>query len=158
MHFKSLDDVPEKWRDQAASLLSGSAPAHRAPPASDTQASPMPFAPFGTFLCGADQEALKKLNKTERRFYDEFSKKPETLWMGVHAFRLRLGPNTHYTPDFEILDRTGTLSIVDVKGTFTREDAQLKIKMAARLFPMFRFIKAEWGMKKGVFTLSVIRG
>lgn len=44
-----------------------------------------------------------------------------------------------YRPDFLILTRTNNVEFHEVKG-YLREDAQIKLKVAAELFPWFKFI------------------
>lgn len=100
------------------------------------------FRPYAAMNVGADAVALADLNKTEKRYYEILKTRPDLVWIGVHTFRLRLAANTHYTPDFTTLDTQGVLTMIDTKGAFTWEDAQLKMKLAARLFPFFRFVKA----------------
>lgn len=75
----------------------------------------------------------------------------ELLWWGFEAMTLRLADRTRYTPDFAVLKLAGEdgerwLEFHEVKG-FWRDDARVKIKVAAEMFP-FRFIaitKAKGG-------------
>lgn len=60
------------------------------------------------------------------------------LWYGFEAIKLRLADATFYTPDFFILNRDGLLECHEVKG-FWEDDARVKIKVAASMFP-FRFL------------------
>jgi hypothetical protein len=55
-----------------------------------------------------------------------------------------LAPTMTFTPDFRIeaLDRRYTF--VDVKGAHTWEDATVKIKAAAVLFPWHRWQQVRW--------------
>lgn len=55
------------------------------------------------------------------------------------SLTLRLADATRYTPDFlvELVDEQ--LELHEVKG-FWRDDARVKFKVAAELFPMFRFV------------------
>lgn len=50
----------------------------------------------------------------------------------------KLAPDLRYTPDFLILFADGSLECHEVKG-FMREDAAIKLKLAAQLFP-FKFV------------------
>lgn len=100
------------------------------------------FVPYRAMNVGADEVALADLNKTERR-YLEILRGRDLVWIGVKMFRLRMAANTHYTPDFQTLDKTGTLTMIDTKGGHVWEDAQLKIKLAARLFPFLKFVRAD---------------
>ena len=60
-------------------------------------------------------------------------------WYEFEPMRLILGHRCSYTPDFAALDDEGQLYFFEVKG-FWRDDARVKIKAAARRFPMFRFV------------------
>jgi hypothetical protein len=84
-----------------------------------------------------------EMNKTEQR-YDAFLQNEthagRILWHKFGAIKLRLADNTFLTVDFAVLpagDRV--LEMVDVKGGFTFDDARVKIKVAASLYP-FRFV------------------
>lgn len=78
-----------------------------------------------------------KLNKTEQA-YHEWLKRQDYQWVGVQCITLKLGDDCRYTPDFFCLDRHGELIAKEVKG-FWRDDAKVKIKVAARMFPFIRF-------------------
>ena len=52
--------------------------------------------------------------------------------------KLRLADNTFYTPDFMVVRFDGVIEFHEVKG-FWRDDARVKIKVAAKLFPWFKF-------------------
>jgi hypothetical protein len=74
----------------------------------------------------------------------------DVLWYEFEGMTLRLARRTHYRPDFPVLTPTG-LQFHEVKG-FMRDDAWLKLKMAARAFP-FQFIvvrrtKGEWSFQE----------
>jgi hypothetical protein len=60
-------------------------------------------------------------------------------WWAFEAITLRLAHDTRYTPDFAALDPGGHLVLHETKG-FWRDDAKVKIKVAAELYPFFRFI------------------
>lgn len=82
-----------------------------------------------------------KLNKTERRFlgwlrgcYHE--------WIGVQNITLKLADDCRYTPDFAYLG-SKQLIFYEVKG-FWRDDARVKIKVAARMFPWAMFVAVQW--------------
>jgi len=101
------------------------------------------FTPYRAMNVGADEITLKGLNKTEWRYLEILKTRPEYVWIGVKMHIFRPAGNTHYTPDFQTLDKDGLFTMIDVKGGFTREDSQLKMKIAARMLPMYRWVKAE---------------
>lgn len=78
-----------------------------------------------------------KLNKTERLFL-EFLKRGRHEWVGMHCMTLKLADDCRYTPDFWAVDN-GKLTAFEVKGFF-RDDAKVKIKVAARMFPWIEFV------------------
>ncbi len=70
----------------------------------------------------------------------------EILWHKFEAIKLRLAENTFYTPDFAVMQRDGLFEFHECKG-FWRDDARVKIKVAASLYP-FRFIAVKARAKK----------
>ena len=95
-----------------------------------------------------------KMNKTEAAYADYLDLLKaggQIIKWQFEAIKLRLADNTFYTPDFMVLNADSYLEIHEVKG-FMREDANVKLKVAANLFPYFKFIlvkkeKNKWDMK-----------
>ena len=89
------------------------------------------------------------MNKTEAA-YDahlwEQHHAGAVLWHKFEAVKLRLANNTFYTCDFAVLPASGVLEMHEVKG-FWQDDARVKIKVAASLYP-FRFIAVTVQAKK----------
>jgi len=80
-------------------------------------------------------------NKTEAAYeqYLEIQKKAGAVaWYRFEGLKLRLADNTFYTPDFAVMRSEGFLECHEVKG-FWRDDARVKIKVAAEMYP-FRFL------------------
>lgn len=78
-----------------------------------------------------------KLNKTERAYLEHLRAEGHA-WIGVQNITLKLADDTRYTPDFWLIDGEGLLCAREVKGFF-RDDAKVKVKVAARQFPFARF-------------------
>jgi len=103
------------------------------------------------FAIGRKRERGEQ-NKTEARFEREWIMPrvmaQEIAWFAFEAIKLRLADATFFTADFSILPVDGVLEIIDVKGSprIVEEDARVKIKVAAELFP-FRFFFA-WPLPK----------
>lgn len=57
------------------------------------------------------------------------------------AIKLKLAPSTFYTPDFMIFTTDGFIEMHEIKG-FWEDDARVKIKVAAEMFP-FRFLGVQ---------------
>lgn len=92
------------------------------------------------------------MNKTEAAYADLLeSKRRAGLLREYHfqALTLKLADDTRYTPDFFVVATDGTVECHEVKG-FWRDDAKVKIKVAARQFP-FRFIAVRYVKKTWLY-------
>lgn len=90
------------------------------------------------------------MNKLERRYSQQLELRRlagEIVWWGYEAIKLRLAERTYFTPDFVLQPPIGRLEIHETKG-FWREDARLKMKAAAELFP-FRFVGVQDAGRRG---------
>jgi len=90
-----------------------------------------------------------EMNKTEMAYEAHlFVRKAagEVLWYKFEGIKLRLADNTFYTPDFAVMLTNGQLELHEVKG-FWQDDARVKIKVAADLYPM-QFIAVQPKPKK----------
>ncbi len=91
-----------------------------------------------------------KMNKTEAHYacrLDLLVKAGEIEAFIFEGIKFRLAASTFYTPDF-IVVYPGHIEVHEVKG-FWHDDARVKIKVAAAMFPWFRFCavrkaKNEW--------------
>lgn len=63
--------------------------------------------------------------------------------------RLKLGADCTYEPDFMALMADGTIEFHEVKGGFITDDAMVKVRVAANLFPWFIFRLFQYD-RKGV--------
>jgi hypothetical protein len=89
-----------------------------------------------------------QMNKTEAA-YDAHLwtlRGAEVLWHKFEAVKLRLADATFYTCDFAVLPQSGVLEMHEVKG-FWQDDARVKIKVAASIYP-FRFVAVTARAKK----------
>lgn len=80
------------------------------------------------------------MNQTEARYaqlLDLRQKAGEVLWWRFEGVTLKLADDTRYTPDFVVMLADGSMECHETKG-FWRDDALVKIKVAAATFP-FRF-------------------
>lgn len=83
-----------------------------------------------------------EMNKTEAAYAEhlELQRRAGAVeWFKFEALKFRLADNTFYTPDFLVLMTSGFLEAHEVKGGFWMEDARVKIKVAASIYPL-RFI------------------
>jgi len=90
-----------------------------------------------------------KMNKTEERYATMLKYRMlagEIAWYAFEPLKLRLAKNTYYEPDFLVMTNEGYLEFHEVKG-FWRDDARVKIKVAAEAFPFFRFVAVQYVKK-----------
>lgn len=91
------------------------------------------------------------MNKTETEYagmLEEQQRMGLVKWWKFHPMRVRLADNAFYEVDFLVLSADGCLEIHETKGTFTTDDAQLKIRLCAEALPVFRMFKMTKLAKK----------
>lgn len=111
-----------------------------------------------------------EMNKTESAYNDHLSlllRAGEIDGFAFEAIKLRLADNTFFTPDFLVMAKDGVLELHDTKGTtkklrasgrkeaipWIEEDAKIKLKVVAELFPfrVFAAFKTSEGWQKQQF-------
>lgn len=88
-------------------------------------------------------------NKTELAYEEALKalqRDGQIAWFKFEGVKLRLADNTFYTPDYAVMLTNGQMEMHEVKG-FWQDDARVKIKIAAELFP-FRFLAVRPKPKK----------
>jgi hypothetical protein len=79
-----------------------------------------------------------RLNKTERAYLAHL-RMLKVPHLRVQKITVKIADDCRLTPDFSYVDANGRGVFVDVKG-FQREDALIKMKVAARNFSEYRFV------------------
>lgn len=126
----SLADLPRKYQDQIAVQMKPSAPRDQAVPA-----------PAKRRL---RQRSTPKLNKTEAAFELWLQQGNGGSTIHSQSVTLGLGNGVRYTPDFVVALAPGLVGegreimAYEVKG-FMRDDAAVKVKVAASLYPWIQF-------------------
>jgi len=90
-----------------------------------------------------------QMNKTEAAYGEHLEEMRRTgliVWYKFEGMKFRLADNTFYTPDFAVMLDNGQIELHEIKG-FWQDDARVKIKIAADLYP-FRFIAIKAKSKK----------
>lgn len=83
-----------------------------------------------------------EMNKTEQAYADHLEglkRAGAVLWFKFESINLRLADATFYRPDFFVMTADRGLEVHEVKGHWT-DDARVKIKVAAGMYPVFKFI------------------
>lgn len=97
-----------------------------------------------------------EMNKTEARYAQQLEARRlagEIRWYAFERMKLRLAERTYFTVDFFLQLADGSFECHEVKGRkgdryWAEEDAKLKVKVAAEMFPVFRFL-IVWPAKGG---------
>jgi len=107
------------------------------PPAVDMSHDPHDVAPAKPTL---RQKRGPKLNKTEAAFEQHLRAKFPAKIICTQGVTLTLGNGVRYTPDFSTWAQLGDTfpAFFEVKG-FMRDDAAVKLKVAAAMYPQFIF-------------------
>lgn len=135
----SLTKLPRKYQDQVAALAG-----YRPSPT---------ILPRTMAINPTKDEA--KLNKTEAAFLAHL-RATGWPWVGIQSMTLKLGDDCRYTPDFQTF-RENHLVMWEVKG-FWRDDARVKIKTAARMFPFLHFMAVSRRGRASDWAIEDIRG
>ena len=84
-----------------------------------------------------------EMNKTEERYsvlLNERVKSGEIQNWWFERMTFKLADDTRYTPDFAVLLANGEMEMIDTKaGGPVQDDALVKIKCAAELFPQYKW-------------------
>lgn len=91
------------------------------------------------------QHTPGKMNKLEQSYAQELRIKLLAGEISDYKFepiKLKLAPNTTYSPDFLVITNDGEMQLHEVKG-YWEDDARVKIKVAAEMFWMFKFIAIQ---------------
>lgn len=118
--------VPEATRRAVSAQLYGRKPATATKPGEPAKkAAPVP----------------RTMNQWERQYSGHLltlKAAGEVVWYRWEPVKLLLAPRLTYTVDFVAVYRDGRTEFIDVKG-FEREDAVVKFKAAAELYPVWTF-------------------
>ena len=117
-------------------------------PRGDILPAPLPPVPHAEFKATthASKDELK-LNKLERRWLAELRLR-NVACLGIQAVTLKLGDDCRYSPDFTGIEH-GVLTAWETKGPFFRDDAKVKLKVAARAHPYIRFVLVQYSKPCG---------
>lgn len=95
---------------------------------------------FATDLVIRKSTDEEKLNKLEKAWLWELRRLHPPAAIGIQNIQLKLADDTRYTPDFNVVDQNGQLIFYETKGPRFWDDAKVKLKVAARQYPYYRFI------------------
>lgn len=95
-----------------------------------------------------------RMNKTESAYAVHLDARRQAREVAAYWFgsvKLRLADKTWYHPDFLVLLADGRLEMHETKG-FMRDDAAVKVKTAAEVYPLFHFylvrrVRGGWDVR-----------
>lgn len=139
IRYSSLSEAPESVRRAAQRAEQGARPAVPAYRPVATSSGPT----NGAKATGRVRHRAGEMNGTEQSYalhLQERVAKGEVLWWSFEAIRLRLADKTTLTVDFFVMLASGALEAHELKGKdkHWEDDARVKIKVAAELYP-FQF-------------------
>lgn len=134
---------------QLQDMLANPAVARRNPALAGT-ISPPPVQPLGgpsrkaeglaTAKAAADGRGGDSLNRLEADFLAHLKALPATRWIGPHhGLSFEIGTGCRYRPDFMTQDEDEHFHVWEVKGGWASRDASVRIRAAARQYPVFTF-------------------
>lgn len=95
-----------------------------------------------------------EMNKTEAAYAQWLEARKHEgvlVWYAFEGMKFRLADNTFYTPDFCVLMADGALEMHEVKGAkgIFMDDAKVKVKVAAEMYPVRFFVAFPVPKSKG---------
>lgn len=151
----TIGDLPERYRDDIVRQLGGGKPLGLA-----RQAAVKAVEIVVTGEPRLRQKSGPKLNKTETAWRDYLRTQHPTDTIHEQGITLQLGNGVRYTPDFIVICPAGLategvcVAAYEVKG-FMRDDAAVKLKVAASLYPWIAFTLVS--RKGGTWNTQEIR-
>jgi hypothetical protein len=148
--------LPERYRAQIAASLGGGARA------ADSVAVRQDHPSEGRVML---RQSGAGMNKTEALFFAHLKATHPGAWIEREPMALKLGNGVRYNPDFMVhtelvIHADGRhelpqLTAYEVKGHM-RDDAAVKLKVAARLFPFIRFVLVWRDRRAGTWATQEI--
>ncbi|MDR2695173.1 MAG: hypothetical protein LBC79_02175 [Deltaproteobacteria bacterium] len=94
-------------------------------------------------LVGYDVDRMNKLEARYAGYLEGQRREGLIVFWRYEAVKFRLADRTWYTPDFYIMRTDGSIEIHETKG-WMEDDANVKIKATADIFPEFWFVLVKW--------------
>ena len=96
----------------------------------------------------------KQMNKLESAYVEQLAigqAAGRVLHFGFECITLRLADGVRYTPDFFVVRPGGKFEFHETKG-FMRDDARIKLKVAAQIYPWFTFHLVQHKKRAWIIT------
>jgi len=99
------------------------------------------------------------MNQTERAYaarLELLQRAGEIKSFRFEPIKFRLADRTFYTPDFMVVT-ADEIQFHEIKGYLPEDDANVKIKVAAEMYPEFRFQMVFAEVKRGELRITQVR-
>lgn len=152
-HATPLSSLPPRYQAQAAAQLGKSK-------SSDSLGFVGISQPVASEAAIMLRQSSKGMNKTEALFLAHLKATHPDAWIEREPFALKLGNGVRYNPDFAVWrydapTESPALTCYEVKGHM-RDDAAVKLKVAASKFHFARFVLVWRDRKSGGWKQQVI--
>jgi hypothetical protein len=91
-----------------------------------------------------------KMNRLEENYSQQLELRKrvgEIRGWEFEKVTLKIADDCRFTPDFFVVTADDLIEFHETKG-FMRDDAAVKIRVAADRFPMFKFVLVQWKSKQ----------
>lgn len=145
LRYRSADDMPPGMRRLVVSTDRAAADALVRDRIEPRAYNPPAKTTGDQVARGRPRHVAGEMNKTEAAYAAELEARKaagEVAWWAFESVKLRLAKNTTLTVDFFVMLANGELEAHEVKGGHWEDDARVKVKVAAELYP-FRFLAVQ---------------
>ena len=149
MSERGQDPIRREWENRPADLMQYSLEEYRVLRSDQPgKVGDGTFGPTVTWKAEAQRARHEpgKMNGLEKRYAAHLELRRQTGEIADWKFeplKLKLAPATFYGPDFGVQRLDGSVELHETKGHW-EDDARVKVKVAAAMFPWFRFVGARW--------------
>ena len=105
------------------------------------------------------RQAPGTMNKTEAAYAERLvllQRAGEIRSFRFEAIKFRLADRTFYTPDFMVVT-ADEIQFHEIKGYLPEDDANVKIKVVAEMYPEFQFQMVFAEVKRGELRITKVR-
>jgi len=109
--------------------------------------------------CPIIRENPRGMNKTEDAYawvLEAMKKSGEIKDYRFESINLRMADRTYYRPDFLVVFHTH-FEIHEIKGGFVQDDAMVKFKATAELFPWFKWKMIQGKPHRGSYEWKTLK-
>lgn len=144
-----MNQLPKAVQDQVRAKLGAS-----------TNVAPVPTGHLAPALQAEKDPYDSKLERKFAAFLPWLQSKGDFHRWAHEPMKLKLAPNTFYTPDFASFTHIQGMAMVtlyEVKG-YWRDDARVKFKIAANMYPEFLFVAVTWDSHAKCWSFTDTKG